>query len=501
MKFKSIIFAAAALSLGFAMTACDDDDTTVVNEVAVPVTELAVPVAGQDWSVDVTASVRPTVSADASWIVVAAPVAGENNTYKLNFTIEPNEDNDGNVQAPRSAVIAISAFNSARYIKVSQEGALDYNINYGDLPMQSSAAEIAAKMGVGVNIGNTLESVNVDNGNITASETLWGNPAISSQYIAGLKALGFNSVRIPCAWVSHYEKVKDFMGNDSVTTTIDPKWIARVKEVVSYCVDNDMYAVLNDHWDAGWIENAIDQGYHSSLAGQLADVWTQIANEFNAFDEHLVFAGMNEPGMGGQMTAPGLEAITKYEQAFIDAVRATGGNNATRTLIVQGPETNIDKSCDDSYVLPVDPVADRLMFEVHFYDPYQFTIMDKDADWGKIWWYWGDANLVAGSDRNSGEYGNEAYVAAQFKKVHDKFVANGIPVIVGEYATSIRTDEGIDKAKHEASRAYWNEVVTREALKNGCVPFYWETGGDINRTNGTAINAYAIDGIMKGKQQ
>lgn len=493
-NFKSIIFAAAALSLGFAMTACDDDDTTVVNEVAVPVTELAVPVAGQDWSVDITASVRPTVSADASWIVVGSPVAGENNTYKLNFTIEPNEDANGNAQAPRSATIAISAFNSARYIKVSQEGvANEYNINYGDLPMQSSAVEIAAKMGVGVNIGNTLEA--------TGGENAWGNPNINSQYIAGLKALGFSSVRIPCNWVNHYAVEKDIMGNDSVTTTIDPNWIARVKEVVSYCVDNDMYAVLNDHWDTGWIENTIETGYHSSLAEQLADLWTQIGDAFNAFDEHLVFAGMNEPGVDGQITAPGLEAITKYEQAFINAVRATGGNNATRTLVVQGPQTNIDASCADSYVLPVDPVADRLMFEVHFYDPYQFTIMDKDADWGKIWWYWGDANLVAGSDRNSGEYGNEAYVAAQFKKVHDKFVANGIPVIVGEYATSIRTDEGIDKAKHEASRAYWNEVVTREALKNGCVPFYWETGGDINRTNGTAINAYAIDGIMKGKQQ
>lgn len=492
-NFKSIIFAAAALSLGFAMTACDDDDTTVVNEVAVPVTELAVPVAGQDWSVDITASVRPTVSADASWIVVGSPVAGENNTYKLNFTIEPNEDANGNAQAPRSATIAISAFNSARYIKVSQEGvANDYNINYGDLPMQSSAAEIAAKMGVGVNIGNTLEA--------TGGENAWGNPNINSQYIAGLKALGFSSVRIPCNWVNHYAVEKDIMGNDSVTTTIDPNWIACVKEVVSYCVDNDMYAVLNDHWDTGWIENTIETGYHSSLAEQLADLWTQIGDAFNAFDEHLVFAGMNEPGTDGQIT-PGLEAITKYEQAFINAVRATGGNNATRTLVVQGPQTNIDASCADSYVLPVDPVADRLMFEVHFYDPYQFTIMDKDADWGKIWWYWGDANLVAGSDRNSGEYGNEAYVAAQFKKVHDKFVANGIPVIVGEYATSIRTDEGIDKAKHEASRAYWNEVVTREALKNGCVPFYWETGGDINRTNGTAINAYAIDGIMRGKQQ
>ena len=250
IKFKSFLLAASAVALGFSMGACDDDDTTVINEVAVPVTELAVPAAGQDWSIDVTASVRPTVSADASWIVVSDPVAGENNTYKLNFVIEPNEDANGNMQAPRSATIAISAFNSARFITVSQEGALDYNLNYGSLPMQSTAAEIAKKMGVAVNIGNTLEAPD--------GETSWGNPQVSPTYVAGIKAMGFNAVRIPCAWVSHYEKVKDVMGNDSVTTTIDPKWIARVKQVVSYCIDNDLYVILNDHWDNGWIENRLE---------------------------------------------------------------------------------------------------------------------------------------------------------------------------------------------------------------------------------------------------
>lgn len=494
IKFKSILLAASAVALGFTMGACDDDDTTVVNEVTVPATELVVPAAGQDWSIDVTATVRPTVSADASWIIVSEPVAAENNTYKLNFTIEPNTDADGNVQAPRSGVISISAFNSARFIAVNQEGVVaDYEINYGDLPMQSSAAEIAKKMGVAVNIGNTLEA--------TGGETAWNNPMISQTYLAGVKAMGFDAVRVPCNWYNHYMTVKDVMGNDSLTTTIDPAWMARVKEVVSMCIDNDLYVVLNDHWDTGWIENTFDQGYHSSLAEQLADMWTQIATEFNPFDEHLLFAGLNEPGMNGQITAPALEALTKYEQAFIDAVRATGGNNATRTLVVQGPQTNVDMTLDPSYVMPVDAAADRLMVEIHFYDPYQFCLMEDDADWGKTWWYYGSENHVAGSDRNNGSYGNEAYIADQFKKLHDKFVANGLPVIVGEYGSNIRTADkyaGIDDAKHAASRAYWNEVVTRAALTNGCVPFYWETGGDINRYNGTAINE-SIAGIMRGK--
>lgn len=495
IKFKSILLAASAVALGFTMGACDDDDTTVVNEVTVPATELAVPAAGQDWSIDVTATVRPTVSADASWIIVSEPIAAENNTYKLNFTIEPNTDADGNVQAPRSGVISISAFNSARFIAVNQEGVVtDYDINYGDLPMQSSAAEIAKKMGVAVNIGNTLEA--------TGGETAWNNPMINQTYLAGVKAMGFDAVRVPCNWYNHYMTVKDVMGNDSLTTTIDPAWMARVKEVVSMCIDNDLYVVLNDHWDTGWIENTFDQGYHSSLAEQLADMWTQIATEFNPFDEHLLFAGLNEPGMNGQITAPALEALTKYEQAFIDAVRATGGNNATRTLVVQGPQTNIDATVADSYVMPVDAVADRLMVEIHFYDPYQFALMEDDADWGKTWWYYGSDNHVAGSIHNNGTYMNEAEIEGQFAKMKAKFVDNGYPVILGEYAPMIRTVDqyaDLDVAKHEASRAYWNEVVTRAALHNECVPCYWETGGDINRTTGTAINTYAIDGIMRAK--
>ncbi len=497
MKFKSLFIAAAALSLGYTMTACDDDDTTVVNEISVPVTELAVPVAGQDWTFDVTASVRPTVSADVAWIEVADPIAVGNGAYTLNFKILPNQDNDGNVLAPRSGVISIGAFNAAKIITVTQEGSVDYNLNYGDLGMVSSAKEIAKKMGVAVNIGNTLECANVSNGAVSgAGETLWGNPAVNQQYIAGLKALGFKAVRVPCSWVAHYAKVKDVMGNDSLTTTIDPAWIARVKEVVSYCIDNDLYVVLNDHYDTDWIENSLGMGYHTSLANQLADLWTQIANEFNAFDEHLLFAGLNEPGNGlGDLPSHAIEALTRYEQTFIDAVRATGGNNATRTLVVQAPKTNIDLAVSD-YVMPRDAVADRLMVEVHFYDPYQFTLMEEDAYWGNTWWYYGAQNHVAGSAHNNGEYGNEAYIAAQFKKMHDTFVANGFPVIVGEYGTMIRGNVD-DAAKHQASRGYWNEVVTREARKNGCIPFYWETGGDIDRTNGSAINAEAINGIMR----
>ena len=287
---------------------------------------------------------------------------------------------------------------------------------------------------------------------------------------------------------------------DKAKNTIDPEWLARVDEVVGWIVAEDMYAIVNIHWDGGWLENNVHLAFSDEINKKQHDYWTQIAGQLNHYDEHLLFAGMNEPDK--KDSDSGVSNIIKYQQTFIDAVRATGGNNALRVLVVQAPSTNIDLSVKSDYRdnLPTDAVAGKLMAEVHFYDPSDFTIMDKDGDWypgSKVKWFWGAANLVEGSDRNSDS--DESYVASQFAKMKASYVDKGIPVILGEYSSSIR-DAGEYQAQHEASRAYWNEVVTREARNNGCVPFYWETGGDINRASGTAACQYAIDGITRGVQ-
>ena len=325
---------------------------------------------------------------------------------------------------------------------------------------------------------------------------------MSEAYIKGLKALGFNAVRIPCAW--------DYYIVNPSTYEIDAAWLDRVSEVVGYCVANDMYAIVNIHWDGGWLEESITHGYSSEVDAKQKAIWTQIANKLNAYDEHLLFAGCNEPGQQDQGNAgtSAIDVILKYEQTFIDAVRATGGNNASRCLIVQGPYTNIDKTVND-YTMPKDEVPDRLMVEVHFYDPYQFTMMNHDETWSNVFLYWGKDNHVSGSIHNATGY-EEDYVKQQFQKMKTAYADKGIPVIVGEYSAMKRAKEDkiegtselaypdIDQEMHNKSRSYWNEVVTREAKNHGCVPFYWETGGDMNRGTGTAKEAYAIEGIMKG---
>lgn len=434
-----------------------------------------IPAEGGTVSLRLKVNGSPTVSINDSWISETTGTRAMQEQTRT-FAIAANYG------AERTGTITFSLNGKEEAVSVTQlKGSLP------DVGMDSDARTLAARMYAGINIGNTME--------VPGGETGWGNPKVTKTYIDGLKALGFNAVRIPCAWDSHII--------DRTTNQIDPEWLDRVHEVVGYCVANDMYAIVNIHWDGGWLEENVHKPFDAEIDKKMHDYWTQIANRLNEYDEHLLFAGMNEPGQQNGVNNA-VDNIIRYQQTFIDAVRATGGKNAVRVLVVQAPETNIDLSVNAGYRdhLPVDAVPDRLMAEVHFYDPSDFTIMEHDGDWyagSRVKWYWGAPNLVEGSDRNA-TWGDEAYVAAQFAKMKSAYADKGIPVILGEYATAIRTN-ATDMDKHHASRAYWNEVVTREAKENGCVPFYWETGGDVNRNTGAAKEAYAIDGIMKGASE
>ncbi len=350
------------------------------------------------------------------------------------------------------------------------------------------AQTIASRMYAGINIGNTLEVPKNMGG-----EAGWtGGVMVTKAYVDGLKALGFNAVRIPCAWDSYIINRR--------TNELDPAWLDRVSEVVGYCLENDMYAIVNIHWDGGWLEETVVRGYDPSVDAKQRMLWTQIATKLNKYDHRLLFAGCNEPGQQdqGNVGHASIRAMVKYEQTFIDAVRATGGNNATRCLIVQGPYTNIDRTVSE-YMLPTDCVKDRLMVEIHYYDPWNFTGMERDEENNKTFWYWGEGNHVEGSEHNA-TYAGEEHVKEQFRKMKEAYVDKGIPVIVGEYSTSRRTYTDHPEV-HFRSRAYWNEVVTREAKNAGCVPFYWETGADIDRHSGNAKDAQAIEGIMKGARE
>lgn len=352
-----------------------------------------------------------------------------------------------------------------------------------DLPqdMGSTAAQLASRMYAGINIGNTMEC--------PGKEGDWSMP-VNETYVAALAAMGFNAVRIPCAWDSHV--------SDAAINAIDPAWLDRVDEVVGWVIGNGMYAIVNIHWDGGWLENTCKDGYDASVDQKQRDYWTQIANKLNHYDEHLLLAAMNEPNHSDDNST---DAIMAYQQTMLDAVRATGGNNATRVLVMQVPNTNIDLGTAGYYHLPTDVVEDRMMVEAHYYDTYQFNMMEKDENWGKMHYYWGAENLVAGSDRNSPH--TEADVRTQMQKMKTAYVDKGIPAIIGEYCVCVDRSnvDGVDKAKHQASQKLWNHVVTREAKNAGCVPFFWEVGTDISRRDGSVIRSYQLDGVLEGAQE
>lgn len=440
---------------------------------------------GGNFSIKLVTNQEVKAESTVSWIAVTSTRAMEEKT--ISYTVAAN-----NTPSVREGSLVITpAANSGLSpltVTISQQAG-----ESGTL-LDLSATDIARNIKAGVNIGNTLEAIN----NSVPSETAWGNPKVNEEYIKGLKQLGFNAVRIPCAW--------DGYVTDKNNNTIDPAWLNRVHEVVGWIVANDMYAIVNIHWDGGWLEESCSNGYDENVNKKQHDYWTQIAEKLADYDQHLLFAGMNEPGYQNGAENKAVEAIMKYQQTFVDAVRATGGNNSKRCLIHQAPQTNIDKAVDGTYSLPNDPVENLAMAEVHFYDPSDYTIMSNDGDWfagSVVKLYWGSEFHVSGSKRNC-EWGEESHVDTQFKKVYDKFASAGVPVILGEYCVSTRNAadfSDFNKASFEGGRAYWTEYVTKTARKNGCVPFYWETGGDINRTNGSARNAYAIDAIMKGASE
>jgi aryl-phospho-beta-D-glucosidase BglC (GH1 family) len=303
-------------------------------------------------------------------------------------------------------------------------------------------------------------------------------------------------VRLPCAWDGYIE--------DRSTYKIKSSWLDRVDEVVGWCVKNDLYVIVNIHWDNGWMENNCTTDKKEANIKELKALWTQIATKLGGYGENLLFAGANEPNVkddNASIMATKMAVLKEYEQTFVDAVRATGGHNALRVLIVQGPDTNIDETVSVFGSMPTDIASNRLMAEVHYYDPWQFCGMEKDESWGKYAYFWGD-NLVSGSDRNA-TWGDVAYMKAQFQKMKTMFVDKGIPVILGEYgaitdwSSSLSSDEALLKA-HRQSRYDFNKICTREAKNYGLVPFMWDTGEGMNRTSGEVKSDVIIPAIMEG---
>lgn len=465
--FKSIF--AICLAVIF-ISACSEEEVLpeeVILEVATDILEFNSD--GGEEVINVQANRIWTAATEAEWVSLAQSTTTESGT--LTVTVTPNQG-----QQDRNAQVAIIAKGLTRVIQVIQPGVKDvYGIPADPTGMRDlSSVEMTRELKVGWNLGNSLEAI--------GGETVWGNSPVSETLIEAVKAAGFNAVRIPVAW-SRF--------SDASTFTIDEAWMERVEEVVNYVLDRDMYAIINIHWDNGWIQPTYaEQEY---VTQRLDAMWRQIAINFRDYDDKLLFAGTNEVMVTGDYSTPTVEYYTvqnSYNQTFVNTVRATGGRNAFRHLVVQGYNTNINHTVNFAKI-PEDTVEDRLMMEVHYYDPYNFALNENSTitQWGK------DATNPSATET----WANESYVDGQFRKMKTNFIDKGVGVILGEYGAISRMNvEG-----HERYREYYVEYITHSAYRHGLVPFYWDNGyrGNhgfalFNRSTGATLYPGILSAIM-----
>lgn len=429
---------------------------------------------GETLEIPVLATGEYTATVSDTWMeIVPAPVRGlvESKVYvkvAANYRAEAREG---------SVTIALDS-DDTQSVTVAIKQAATASTGQCD----ETAFQTAANISMAINIGNTLEAI--------GGETAWGAAKINADYIRSIRESGFDAVRLPVAWYNH---------SDKNTLKIDESWMNRVDEVVQLCIANGLYVFMNIHWDEGWMELNIDS-YSPDVDRIQRELWTQIADRFKDYDKHLVFCGANEAGQDTQASADALKA---YMQTFIDVVRASGSNNANRVLVVQSPGTDIDRAvkyCAGN--LPKDKVADRMMLEVHCYDPSDFTILQNDGEWGansKVRYFWGQ-DYHTGTDRDC-TWGEENHIDTQMQKLKANFVDNGIPVIIGEFGCGRRRSfmATIDEAKHRASRCYYHSYIVKSAKTNGAVPFLWDTPNEMfNRQTGAVIDPDNLAAIQQG---
>ncbi|MGN0623866.1 MAG: glycoside hydrolase family 5 protein [Oscillospiraceae bacterium] len=325
-----------------------------------------------------------------------------------------------------------------------------------------TASQAAKDMKLGINLGNTMEAYNAQNcekityewipvcGDNTPKdyETCWGAVETTQEVIDGMKASGFNTVRIPVFW-------GNMMENDG-SYTINKDYIKRVSEIVDYCVNADMYAVINiHHFD----EFIIRRNSLEDCEKIFGNLWTQIAEYFKDYPYTVVFEGYNEYLGGNQFDengnlkelskADGYKMTNTLNQTFVDAVRATGGKNAERVLIASGYWTNIDNTTSDKFVMPTDKVEDRLMVSVHYVDNAM---------------YW--TNKIGSQEWLD-------YIDSQCELLKKAFTDKNIPVFLGE------TTAGYPESNFSAAAEYTDstecmEIVLRKLIDCGFVPVLWD---------------------------
>ena len=317
---------------------------------------------------------------------------------------------------------------------------------------KKTSMEIVNEMGIGYNLGYSFDSYDPFSNKINNPDdaiTLYGNPLPTKSLITNIKKYGFKTIRLPVTWIYFIDQ----------TGNINPEWILRVKEVVKWIIEKNIYCILNVHADTEeWINGIESKDKYINL-------WKQIAEEFKDFNEYLIFESMNEPIFLSLNLDYNYDSLLNFTQSFVDTIRNSEKYNKERLLIISGMNSNIEHTCTEQYKMPTDP-ANKLAISINYYIPLKFTTKllywNSDDTWGK-----------------QNEY-KELF--QNFDLLKNFYISKGIPVVIGE--VGVKTEESKELA---SIREYLYSVFSLSTENDGIMACLWDTSnknyGDMNYYN------------------
>ena len=346
--------------------------------------------------------------------------------------------------------------------------------------------ELAQRIKVGWNLGNAFDASDCTwVSDEMLYESAWNGDMTAEQHIETLKQAGFNAVRIPVSWHNHV----------SENYSISEKWLSRVNEVVDWCLERDMFVILNIHHDNSTSFMFPTNQYLEQSKNYISAIWRQLAFHFRDYDERLIFEIMNEPRLIGhnnewwidENSADCKEAIScinEINQAGVNTIRAAGGYNKTRFIMCPGYDASADGALNAGFVLPTDPIDNngKIIVTVHAYTPYEFALQDG----GTAQWSSANENDL----RNMTEF---------MDRLYEKFVKNGTAVIIDEFGAR-------DKNGNTEARADFTKTYVAEAKKRGIPCFWWDNNafsgsgelfGVLNRKTGAWQYPTIADALTK----
>lgn len=344
--------------------------------------------------------------------------------------------------------VKVTASGSSSQSTVTQTSKPSNEKTSGTFNKNVTPAELVKNMKIGWNLGNSLDAIG---GSGLNTETSWGNPKTTQAMIDDIKKMGFNTVRIPVSWSKH----ADENGN------IDKEWMDRVKEVVDYAYDNNMYVILNSHHDNAYYDIGgcvkSNKTYEAN-AKKMSKLWTNIAKAFKNYNERLVFETLNEPKTEGSAkewsggTPEERKIVEGLNSTIVSAIRKTGGNNAYRLIMVPAYAATSSTSVLRQMNLPDD---DRIAVSVHAYSPYYFAMYDK-----------GSSEFTDKDKKDLEDF---------FADLNTIFVSKGTPVVIGEFGA-------INKG-NDSDRIKWAQTFVSGTKQYGISCVVWDNNSGTKKGN------------------